>query len=77
MVRGLERFREHFADFVDRYLIIGGTACDLALTEAGLEFRATRDIREHWNDVRRPEARTALTRRRRPAPGVAASARTT
>ena len=44
MVRGLERFREHFADFVDRYLIIGGTACDLALTEAGLEFRATRDI---------------------------------
>ena len=44
MVKGLERFREHFAAFADRYLIIGGTACDLALTEAGLEFRATKDI---------------------------------
>ena len=76
MVRGLERFREHFEDFVDRYLIIGGTACDLAFTEAGPEFRATRDNREHRNDVRRPNARTALTRRRPPAPAVAASART-
>jgi len=44
MVNGLEKFREHFADFTDRYLIIGGTACDLAFTEAGLEFRATKDI---------------------------------
>ena len=44
MVKGLERFREHFAEFADRYLIIGGTACDLALTAAGLEFRATKDI---------------------------------
>lgn len=44
MVRGLETFREHFADFSDCYLIIGGTACDLALTAAGLEFRATKDI---------------------------------
>lgn len=41
MVKGLETFREHFTDC---YLIIGGTACDLALTEAGLEFRATKDI---------------------------------
>ena len=44
MVKGLETFREHFANFTDCYLIIGGTACDLALTEAGLEFRATKDI---------------------------------
>ena len=44
MVKGLERFREHFGGFADRYLIIGGTACDLALTAAGLEFRATKDI---------------------------------
>lgn len=44
MVKGLETFRAHFADFADRYLIIGGTACDLALREAGLTFRATRDI---------------------------------
>ncbi len=44
MVKGLERFREHFAALADRYLIIGGTACDLALTAAGLEFRATKDL---------------------------------
>ncbi len=44
MVKGLEKFREHFAEFADRYLIIGGTACDLALTVAGREFRATKDL---------------------------------
>ena len=35
MVKGLERFRVHFADY---------TACDLAFTDVGLEFRATQDI---------------------------------
>lgn len=44
MVKGLEMFRQQFAGFEDRYLIIGGTACDLALTDAGLAFRATKDI---------------------------------
>lgn len=44
MVRGLERFRDHFAAFRDRYVLIGGTACDLLMTEAGLPFRATRDL---------------------------------
>lgn len=44
MVKGLHAFRAHFANFADRYLIIGGTACELALTNAGLEFRATKDI---------------------------------
>jgi len=44
MVRGLEAFRDHFEDFADRSLIIGGTACDLRMADAGLEFRATKDI---------------------------------
>lgn len=44
MVKGLERFREHFAAFKDRYILIGGTACDLVMTEAGLVFRATHDL---------------------------------
>lgn len=44
MVRGLERFRDHFAAYADRYVIIGGTACDLAMNAAGLAFRATKDI---------------------------------
>lgn len=41
MVRGLDLFREHFRDFADRYVLIGGTACDLIMNEAGLQFRAT------------------------------------
>jgi hypothetical protein len=42
VVKGLEIFREHFRDFADRYVLIGGAACDIAMTEAGLAFRATK-----------------------------------
>jgi len=31
MVKGLEKFKEYFAGFEDNYVIIGGTACDIAL----------------------------------------------
>ncbi len=44
MVRGLAVFRDRFRDHSDQYLLIGGTACDLAMTAAGLEFRATKDL---------------------------------
>jgi hypothetical protein len=44
MVKGLEVFREHFRDYADRYVLIGGAACDIAMTAAGLEFRATKDL---------------------------------
>lgn len=44
MVRGVARFREHFAGFEDHYVLIGGAACDLAMLEAGLDFRATKDL---------------------------------
>ena len=44
MVRGLELFRAHFDQFRDRYALIGGTACDLAMNEVGLGFRATKDL---------------------------------
>lgn len=44
MVRGLELFREHFQPFTDQYLLIGGTAAMLAMAEAGLDFRATKDL---------------------------------
>jgi hypothetical protein len=40
MVKGLEVFREHFRDYADRYVFIGGAACDIAMTGAGLAFRA-------------------------------------
>jgi len=44
MVRGLELFRDHFSDLTDRYVLIGGTACDLIMDQVGLEFRATSDL---------------------------------
>ena len=44
MVKGLDIFRAHFRDYADRYVLIGGTACDIALTAAGLAFRATKDL---------------------------------
>lgn len=44
MVKGLDVFQKHFQDYADRYILIGGTACDLALKEAGLSFRATKDL---------------------------------
>lgn len=44
MVRGNDVFLAHFRDFSDRYVLIGGSACDIAMTEAGLDFRATKDL---------------------------------
>jgi hypothetical protein len=44
MVKGLDLFREHFAGLEDQYVLIGGTAATLAMAEAGLEFRATKDL---------------------------------
>ncbi len=44
MVRGLDIFKEHFRSYADRYVLIGGTACDLAMREVGLDFRATKDL---------------------------------
>jgi hypothetical protein len=44
VVRGLDVFRQHFANFTDRYVLIGGVAATLAMEEAGLNFRATKDL---------------------------------
>lgn len=44
MIRGIDRFRESFESFRDCYVIIGGTACDALMDEAGIDFRATKDI---------------------------------
>ncbi len=44
MVRGLDKFREYFSEFDGSYVVIGGTACDIILGEAGLTPRATKDI---------------------------------
>lgn len=44
MVRGIDGFRAWFKGYEDQYTIIGGTACDLLMENAGLDFRATKDI---------------------------------
>lgn len=44
MVRGLGLFTERMAQYSENYVLIGGSACDLLMDEAGLEFRATKDL---------------------------------
>ncbi|MYA89340.1 MAG: hypothetical protein F4X97_12990 [Boseongicola sp. SB0662_bin_57] len=44
MVPGPDRFRAHFEGLEDSYALIGGAACSLIFDEAGLDFRATKDI---------------------------------
>lgn len=44
MVRGLDLFRNYFKAHSDKYILIGGTACDMAMGRMGLDFRATKDL---------------------------------
>lgn len=44
MVIGIDSFKEWFKGSEEQYAIIGGTACDILMTEEGLDFRATKDI---------------------------------
>ena len=44
MVRGLDVFRSFFAAYSGQYVLIGGTAASLAMDEAGLAFRSTKDL---------------------------------
>ena len=44
MVRGLDLFRDYFKDYTDKYILIGGTACDLAMENMGLNSRATKHL---------------------------------
>jgi len=44
VVKGLDLFQKHFEGYSDQFLLIGGTAATLAMEQAGLEFRATKDL---------------------------------
>jgi hypothetical protein len=44
MVRGLDVFADYFAAHTHQFVLIGGTAATLAMEDAGLEFRATKDL---------------------------------
>lgn len=43
-VYGLDRFTKYMEGLEDCYTVIGGTACDIILSNAELDFRATKDI---------------------------------
>lgn len=44
MVVGLDRWRDHFGDYADRYALIGGVACGQLMAHACLQFRTTKDL---------------------------------
>ena len=44
MVKGLDTFKRHFADYSDCYILIGGSACDVNFSAAALPFRVTHDL---------------------------------
>jgi hypothetical protein len=44
MPKGIQRFKEHFSGHTDKYVLIGGAACELALRETGQGFRGTKDL---------------------------------
>jgi hypothetical protein len=44
VVRGLPVFQQHFAAHSGEFVLIGGTAATLAMENAGLSFRATKDL---------------------------------
>ncbi len=44
MVKGINEFKKHFELNAHQYVLIGGAACDLLHEEAGLQFRATKDL---------------------------------
>ncbi len=43
-IRGLALFGQHFSCFRDQYVLIGGVASSLSMDEAGIPFRATKDL---------------------------------
>jgi hypothetical protein len=44
MVVGIDAFRRYFEAHAEKYVLIGGAACDLPFTKAGLDYRATKDL---------------------------------
>ncbi len=44
MVKGLDRFKDHFKGHLSSFVIIGGTACSILLKDLNPPFRATKDI---------------------------------
>lgn len=52
MVNGLDLFREHFRAYADRYVLIGGTACDLAMPTGIRNVTAAKEI---WTELEKED----------------------
>jgi len=44
MIKGFNSFKNWFAGYDKHYVVIGGMACDLLLSEVGDDFRVTKDV---------------------------------
>lgn len=44
MVKGIDTFRQYFAEYEEQYVLIGGAACDIVFESNDTAFRATRDL---------------------------------
>lgn len=44
MIMGIDKFKEHFKGFAEHYVLIGGAASALVMEDAGVDFRATKDL---------------------------------
>ena len=44
MVAGYESFKDWFQGYEDQFVVIGGAACDIMMSEVGAGFRGTKDI---------------------------------
>lgn len=44
MVNGIEIFRQYFGTFESAFVVISGSAATILLNDAGLDFRATKDV---------------------------------
>jgi len=49
MVTGIERWKEYFNDYKDKYVLIGGAACNLLEEELDMNPRATKDLLDLFN----------------------------
>ena len=41
MVKGLDTFQKYFKDYEEKYVLIGGAACDILFESNEVNFRAT------------------------------------
>lgn len=44
MIKGIDLFRKHFAGLDEQYILIGGAACDIQMSQTPFPFRATHDL---------------------------------